>query len=111
MKITIDVNFLEHLLNCLDNQKFLPLPEQQVGYELENQEVIDLANRMARTFLYLSKDRYSLEELSPYLAASSSYIREAALGSFDRQQSWSIYLDEQLSKIIDENSKYLSGDW
>lgn len=42
--ITIDAGFLEHLLNCLANQKYIPAPTSDLGeIESENQAVIDRA--------------------------------------------------------------------
>lgn len=40
-QITIDIDFFEHLLNCLANQKFIRYSENMVGEDKANQEVID----------------------------------------------------------------------
>lgn len=42
-KIKIEVAFLELLLNCLANQKFMPTPGNQSYKEIESQEQIDFA--------------------------------------------------------------------
>ena len=41
--VEIEEDFLEHLLNCLANQKFIPLPNKQSKPEKGMQEVIDKA--------------------------------------------------------------------
>jgi len=39
--VIISKGNFEHLLNCLCNQKYLPLPEKQSGVEIECQKAID----------------------------------------------------------------------
>ena len=42
--IEIDIDYFEHLLNCLVNQKYMPIPgEDQSEREAKDQEIIDLA--------------------------------------------------------------------
>lgn len=48
-KIIIDADKLEHLLNCMDNQKFIH--EQKPATQKEWQSVIDKANREMREIL------------------------------------------------------------
>lgn len=45
-KIIVNANELEHLLNCMDNQKFIH--EQSEETQKEWQEIIDQANRKMR---------------------------------------------------------------
>lgn len=44
--VTVDADELEHLLNCMDNQKFIY--EQSENTQKEWQEIIDKANRKMR---------------------------------------------------------------
>jgi hypothetical protein len=51
--IVISEDSFEHLLNCLDNQKFIPLPEQQSEFEkTEMQAYIDDFNHQCRELLH-----------------------------------------------------------
>ncbi|MEM4258051.1 MAG: hypothetical protein QXL17_02725 [Candidatus Thermoplasmatota archaeon] len=45
--IEIDVNFFEHLLNCLANQKFI----ESSSNKKEDQEIIDAAYRLGMDLL------------------------------------------------------------
>jgi len=53
--IEIDENFFEHLLNCMDNQKFMPVNNLSQA-EKETQEIIDKASRQARN-IWLKETR------------------------------------------------------
>ena len=50
--IIISKDYFEHMLNCLANQKFLPLPEDQFGIEKENQIFIEECWRDGMEVLY-----------------------------------------------------------
>jgi hypothetical protein len=53
-QIIISIESFEHLLNCLDNQKFLPVPEKQTDIEKnEMQQYIDDFNMQCRDLLNL----------------------------------------------------------
>ena len=88
MKMTIDMDFFDYLLSALDNQKFLPLPDKQSGYEIENQAVIDKINRISYIIHHIYSERYSKGELVPYLVHDSEYIREAAKEVYDKLENY-----------------------
>lgn len=46
--IIIDVDFFEHLLNCLANQKYIDFDEEKLS---ENQKAIDKAYRKGREMI------------------------------------------------------------
>lgn len=47
----IDKNYFEHLLNCLANQKFMPVPDKQSKDESKRQKIIDEAYIKGRNIL------------------------------------------------------------
>lgn len=49
--ICVPEDIFEHLLNCLDNQKFFPVPDQQSAFEKDMQAIIDELNCQLREFL------------------------------------------------------------
>lgn len=50
-QVKIDIDKLEFLCSCLDNQKDMPVPELQSDSEKSIQEIIDQANREVRCLL------------------------------------------------------------
>lgn len=51
--IIISEDNFEHLLNCLDNQKFISVPEEQSEWTKESmQDYIDDFNRQCRDLLH-----------------------------------------------------------
>ncbi len=55
--IIISEDCFEHLLNCLDNQKFMSLPDVQSKRTIENmQDPIDDFNKQCRRLLHGGKN-------------------------------------------------------
>ncbi len=55
--IIISEDSFEHLLNCLDNQKFMSLPDVQSDRTIESmQDPIDDFNRQCRNLLHGGKN-------------------------------------------------------
>lgn len=55
--IIISEDNFEHLLNCLDNQKFISVPEEQSEWTKENmQDYIDDFNKQCRKLLQGGKN-------------------------------------------------------
>ena len=51
-EVAISVDSFEHLLNCLDNQKFLPIPdEQEKMHKEEAQDYIDDFRKQCRELI------------------------------------------------------------
>ena len=59
--ISVNANDLEHLLNCMANQKFLPMTNEQSDAEKASQEIIDKAYHAMRDNLHRPR-KLSIEQ-------------------------------------------------